>query len=438
MNEQDRGTRGLAAVKGSEPSLFNVRYLLRMIYWKSDEDKFLDGELLFVPNALKEKIENENFRIEKRELIYLIWAALKSTPVERRSDWRRVHHGRFDYESSNTTNRTALLWLADNGFIELDKDNSYWANPDRGFPKKYRVIQKKQPVLVELENKSLVRGPKPYTQDETCCRYTREILGQLTVDRQAVKDELRKTIFEYHQLGDLTRIAAFTEEKNSIKQEKFINTEFVEGLYTFGLPLLHLVNKTGSIKRGKKGNRLFSPMTNVKKTFRQYFSLEGEPLVWLDMQAAHPTLLGNLSNDQYLINDCLSDEFYGRIMDAFEVDRDEAKRQYMIWAYDQHRPESKMTALMERYYQKAAQYVIENKTGNYRRFSWNMQRMEADIFVDSVYANLASLKIPALTVHDSIGIPNSYAERIKKLLIDELSKRGYRVKIKEETPAHTI
>ena len=125
-------------------------------------------------------------------------------------------------------------------------------------------------------------------------------------------------------------------------------------------------------------------------------------------------------------------------MDAFEVDRDEAKQQYMIWAYDQHRPESKMTFLMDRYYQKAARYVFENKSGNYRRVSWNMQRMEADIFVDSVYANLASLKIPALTVHDSIGIPNYYAERIKKLLLDELSKRGYRVKIKEEIPTHTI
>ncbi|MGI9442699.1 MAG: hypothetical protein ACR2N1_09550 [Rubripirellula sp.] len=438
MNEQDRGTRGLAAVKGSEPSLFKERYLLRMIYWKSDEDKFLDGELLFVPNALKEKIENENFRVEKRELIYLIWAALKSTPVELRSDWRRVHHGRFDYESSNTTNRTALLWLAENGFVELDKENSYWANPERGFPKKYRVIQKKQPVLVELENKSLVRGPKPYTQNEICCLYTREILDQLTVDRDAVKEELRKTIFEYHQLGDLTRNRPFTGEKNRIKQERFINTEFVEGLYTFGLPLLHLVNRTGSIKRGKKGNRLFSPMTNVKKTFRQYFSLEGEPLVWLDMQAAHPTLLGNLSNDQYLINDCLSDEFYGRIMDELEVDRDTAKRRYMAWAYDQHRPESKMTFLMARQYQTAANYVIKNKAGNYRRFSWNMQRMEADIFVDSVYVNLASLKFPALTVHDSIGIPISHAKRIKKLLLEELSKKGYRVKIKEETTAHTI
>ena len=409
-----------------------------MIFWKSDEDKFLDGELLFVPIALKEKIENENFRVEKRELVYLIWAALKSTPVERRSDWRRVHHGRFDYESSNSTNRTTLLWLAENGFVELDKDNSYWANPDRGFPKKYRLIQKKQPVLVELENKSLVRGPKPYTQNETCCRYTREILDCLTVDREAVNGELRKTIFEYHRLGDLTRSATFTEEKNRIEQEKFINTEFVEGLYTFGLPLLHLVNKTGSITRGKKGNRLFSPMTNVKKTFRQYFSLEGEPLVWLDMQAAHPTLLGNISNDECLINDCLSDEFYGRIMDELGVDRDTAKRRYMAWAYDHHRPDSELTFLMERHYDKAAQYVIENKTGNYRRFSWNMQRMEADIFVDSIYANLASMKIPALTVHDSIGIPNSYAERIKKLLLDELSKRGHKVKIKEETPSHTI
>ena len=410
-----------------------------MIYWKSDEDKFLDGELLFVPSELKEKVEREKFRIEKRELIYLIWTTIRSTHAECRGDWRRVHHGRFDYESSNTTNRTALLWLADNGFIELDKENSYWANHECGFPKKYRVIQKKQPVLIELENKSLVRGPKPYTQNETCCRYTREILGQLTVDREAVKDELRKTIFDYHQLGDLTRNRPFTEEKNIIEQEKeCVNAEFVEGLYTFGLPLLHLVNKTGSIKRGKKGNRLFSPMTNVKKTFRQYFSLEGEPLVWLDMQAAHPTLLGNISNDQYLINDCVSDEFYGRIMDELEVDRDTAKRRYMAWAYDQHRPDSKMTFLIARHYQTAANYVIENKTGNYRRFSWNMQRMEADIFVDSVYANVASLRIPALTVHDSIGIPISHAKHIKKLLLEEIYKRGYRVKIKEETTAHTI
>ena len=106
--------------------------------------------------------------------------------------------------------------------------------------------------------------------------------------------------------------------------------------------------------------------------------------------------------------------------------------------HHQHRSDSKLTFLMERHYDKAAQYVIENKTGNYRRFSWNMQRMEADIFVDCVYASLASLGIPALTVHDSIGIPNSYAKRIKKLLLHELFKRGYKVNIKEETPAHTI
>ena len=78
-----------------------------MIYWKSDEDKFLDGELLFVPSELKEKVEREKFRIDKRELIYLIWTTIRSTHAECRGDWRRVHHGRFDYESSNTTNRTA-------------------------------------------------------------------------------------------------------------------------------------------------------------------------------------------------------------------------------------------------------------------------------------------------------------------------------------------
>ncbi len=58
-----------------------------MIYWKSDEDKFLDGELLFVPSELKEKVEAGNVRrVEKREMIYLVWAALKSAHTDRRGD----------------------------------------------------------------------------------------------------------------------------------------------------------------------------------------------------------------------------------------------------------------------------------------------------------------------------------------------------------------
>jgi hypothetical protein len=175
--------------------------------------------------------------------------------------------------------------------------------------------------------------------------------------------------------------------------------EFVKGLYTFGLPLLHLVNKRGAIKRGKKGNRLFSPMTNVKKTFRKFFTLEGEPLVFLDMQAAHPTLLGNISGNQKLVDDCISDGFYGRIMYELGVDRDIAKKRYMTWAYDKHRPES-------------------------------------DIFIDSVYKRLAKDNIPALTIHDCLGTTPDHKDRVKKLLQQEMDNRGYRVEIKEET--HTI
>jgi hypothetical protein len=416
-----------------------------MFHWKSDEDKFLDGELLFIPEELKDKVENESFRVEKRELIYLVWAVIKSTSPERqRGSWRRVHHQRFNYGSSHFTSREAVLWLAANGFIELDGNNSYYAHPEKGFPKRYRLIHKQTPTLVELENKSLLDGPESYTQNDIPCRYTREVLDQLEVDRDGLKRELRQVIFEYYQLGDFTK----NEEKNGQKHENtgenvFSNTEIIEGLYMFGLPLLHLVNRCGAIKRGKKGSRLFSSMTNVKKTFRKYFTLEGEPLIWLDMQAAHPTLLGNLSADQKLVADCISDGFYGRIMEELEVDRETAKKKYMAWAYDVHRPESRMTGIMETYYPQAASYVIKHKQEKYQRFSWEMQRREASIFIDSVYTALAKERVPALSIHDCIGSPPKHRERIKNLILNEMNNRGYTMLIKEEgreeeEPTHTI
>jgi hypothetical protein len=261
------------------------------------------------------------------------------------------------------------------------------------------------------------------------------MLDRLEVDRVGVQQELRQVVHEYHQLVNQAR----NREKNPQSNEKTReNRDFVESLYIFGLPLLHLVNKRGSIKRGKKGNRLFSPMTNVKKTFRKFFTLEGEPLVWLDMQAAHPTLLGNLSGDQNLVNDCLSDAFYGRIMGELGVDRDRAKKRYMTWSYDRHRPESRLTTFMFTHYLKAAEYVIDHKQVRYQRFSWEMQRQEADIFIDTVYGQLAKEMIPAITVHDCLGTTATHKQQVREILEQELKKRGHRAEIKEEPPIDTI
>ncbi|GEM_PF-6855851 len=91
-------------------------------------------------------------------------------------------------------------------------------------------------------------------------------------------------------------------------------------------------------------------------------------------------------------------------------------------------------------------YRILTKTGIHIFTSGNAEverHMQLGNKLESIIGYIPQMRqanatIPALTVHDSVGIPISYAKRIEKLLLGELSRRGYRVKIKEETPAHTI
>ena len=67
-----------------------------------------------------------------------------------------------------------------------------------------------------------------------------------------------------------------------------------------------------------------------------------------------------------------------------------------------------------------------------------MQRQEADIFIDTVYGQLAKERIPAITVHDCLGTTPEHKQRVRDTLQQELDRRGHRAEIKEEELVHTI
>ena len=106
----------------------------------------------------------------------------------------------------------------------------------------------------------------------------------------------------------------------------------------------------------------------------------------------------------------------------------------MAWAYDRHRPESRLTGIMLKHYPKAAEYVIVHKQERHQRFSREMQRQEADIFIDTVYGQIAKDKIPAITVHDCLGTTATHKQRVRETLEQELERRGHKTEIKEEAP----
>jgi len=402
----------------------NIEKIFSELIKNSPEEQFLQGKLLRIPTALKYAVEKFNFRVEKKELAYLIWSTIKGTKPDPKTGWRRIHHKRFDFKSGHKTNAAVLQWLEENKFILVNK--SYRNDKDNGFPRGYCLINKSQTELVELQNKSLVDNLNCFTQIDPACKHTRDFLDFLQVDREAIKVDLQN-LLRYDEKKPKT------VKKNKKKTE---NLDVAVGLLQIGQPVFELVNKSGRIKRGPKGNRLYNPFVRLKKSLRRFFTYEGEPLVYFDMQAAHPCLLGNFSQDERLVQDCCDDgdSFYQGLLNNLGTDRDTAKRRYNAWAYDQIREKSKVGQYMIDYYPAAATWVNENKKGQNgnKKFCWEMQKKEAEIFVDGIYLAICDKGIPAITIHDGIATLEKNKKQVETIIQTEIKRRDLKIKIKQQ------
>tara|TARA_R110002073_G_scaffold299268_1_gene466197 strand:- start:16710 stop:18041 length:1332 start_codon:yes stop_codon:yes gene_type:complete len=408
------------------------------------ERKFLEGRLLFVPQDLVEKVDfpYTGMRVERKELICLIWAVINSAPKEhKRSKWKRIHHNSFNFNASTSTVRRALKDLVAEGFVDVPPGKQSYKKGERS--RSFHLVpNKSDPVLVELETKSVLDGIQRFTQNDDACHYTRRCLDELVIDVNALERQLRSTISNYQN--------AETKNKGKGKGKKLSKER---SLFTFGLPLLALCHKCGRVIRGPKGNRLYSPFTRVKKDFRHCFSFGGDEMTIWDAQAAQPCLTANLSGDQLMVEDCCSDNdtFYKNVERALQFTgegpaerRKKAKKRYCSYAYDKERPNSPVGQMMEERYETAAKYIRSKKTGNYREFSWAQQQEEAAIFIDRVYQKMSDEGLRGLTLHDGIFCRKEDRQRVREIIETALaeagpSREGYKMKIKEEqiTNNHT-
>lgn len=389
-------------------------------------DTYLAGRLVFVPRELYEMVEAPfpRMRIEKRETIYLVWSAIRSTPTQARSNWRRVH-SKLIYRNGGQTPKNALCWLIENGFVDIPEGkNPYCVGK---FPKKYKIIDKANPIPVELENKNALDGVIRTTANEPTCEYARNCLDRIEADRDVLANHLQAAVRACEEVEKKRK-----EKKKSKGKMTHKPSKPEDMLYTLGGPLLQLYHRKGRVLRGQKGNRLYSPMTRLKSEFREGFSYGGEPMAMIDMQCAQPCLLGNLARDYTLIEDCLSDEFYAGIMDSLNVSRKKAKKAYCTFAYDEYRPGTPVGAYVRARYPRAAAYMASQKQEDFRHFSHVMQRAEAEIFVDGVYPRMKAAGIDGLTIHDAIFCRESDANEVEEMAAEEMAHKNITAKIARE------
>ncbi len=359
-------------------------------------EKLFSDTALLVPARLHSRVLQEGFRPERQTAIYLIYDLIVQKCGLMKGKWTHISDQAFGNLVKNHTRKSVeKRWLEENGFIRIKKwkaKDGTWKNskiPGRKC-QAYKVVeQESESVCVDLWNRKLAWSAS--TAGDPFCEYTRTILETIRLDEVRVG-----------------RICLGEAEYSSLPIGRRMAILHWARTLRFG---------AGTIRRGQLVNRLYSPWTSAPRELRRACFLAGEPIVSIDLQASQPTLIGLLANDETFSEACFNDALYGEIGQMCSVTREVAKQIFLSYTYGRNRtanarnkPAYHVQQYVAHRFPKTHSFVVNMKANDYRGFARELQNLEAAIFINGIYAALMEQKIPSLTVHDSVAVPESRQE----------------------------
>ena len=375
----------------------------------TDIERLFSDSSLLVPSRLHECVLRGGFRPERQAAIYLIYDVIAQKCSRMKAKWTRISDKSFGNVVKNHTRKSAeKKWLEENGFIEIKK----WRSPDgtlknSKIPGKqcqaYRLIEQEcECIWVNLWRRELVWPT--FTEGDQMCQYTRHVLNQIELDQAQIAAMC---------LGECDHSRLSPARKMAILHWARV-----------------LELGTGSVRRGRRVNRLYSPWTSAPRELRKACQLIGEAIATFDLQASQPTLIGVLAEDDAFSNACLSDELYGGICKLFGINRDEAKPTFLSYIYGRNRTpkaRNKRAFLVQQYveehFPKTHAYIWQRKQADHTQFACHLQNLEAELFVNALLATMKQKGIPALTVHDCLAVPESRLEEALEIAREILKPR---------------
>jgi hypothetical protein len=220
--------------------------------------------------------------------------------------------------------------------------------------------------------------------------------------------------------------------------------------------------------------RVHTPVTRLPRELRGCLSVEGEPLVGVDLANSQPLILGmviakkrslkkaegrqaggatlissaestesvngkrvagsRFGDVQEYLNLCESGRLYESLMSPGD-DRTELKRAVFRDVFF-GRPGIR-SDLASRFSERFPTVISElrrMKRGNYKAASHRMQRLESDIFIDSICGRIMRERpaTPTTTIHDSILTTPAHIGYVRSVITDEFERMGVRPTLHEE------
>jgi len=362
---------------------------------------------IYVPTELIAKAFYDCGSIKTAETRLLLWFLIDCNPYTDDSchGWRPMSYNRFALATKNRNNvGSGLDWLLKERYIDVKPFQFFDGNLAKDYrpgedPCKYRTRHPGELEAYHLKSKRYWSRIETFTAKDRLCQVTRENFALLRE----------------------TSIAPV--EYDTKKEENARKTRDQTTIYKLNRNL-------GRVVRGTCVNRLFSPWVGARSAIRSRYTLDGAPIVSIDLQAAQPTLMASLAADTNLLRDCKTDALYQGIMGLLKTeDRGQAKEKFMAYAYGKprgnypgHREVFQVQEwMMERYPTTASFVLSEKKRNGHAQLSCDLQDREAALFVDGMMGDLTNEGIPVLTVHDALYIRQQDQGRAMEIADKHLS-----------------
>lgn len=123
---------------------------------------------------------------------------------------------------------------------------------------------------------------------------------------------------------------------------------------------------------------------------------------------------------------CLKGELYEYMMEQSgmqHMPRKKFKKRFFCDVlYDEYYADRPMMRVFQSLFPNVARFIRDEKRGDYRHFSWKMQKLESDIIIGTVVRRLMDEypHVPLITVHDSIATTPQYADLVRTVMLEEI------------------
>jgi hypothetical protein len=278
--------------------------------------------------------------------------------------------------------------------------------------------------VVEYRNSMLCGAPKEENMDESEL-YIWDTLQRITIDEEALADIERTYNAEIEELRERSKV---TKSKKELQRIERARIEAVNS-HNFSVISYGMI-KDGNLfwAKDRFAGRIFNNAANCPKGMRAHFRLDGRLLAECDISNCQPTLMYWLYKDKDSAEArrykaiVESGAFYEAIMDEAGLDRDETKLKFMSFAFGDPRHENKVSRAFKALFPELLAVINKEKQGGFSAFPIKLQKVEADLMIQTVVPLCKTKGIPILTVHDSAMTFPEFASEVAGMIQRECER----------------